>query len=138
MARRLRDVPVASRVACPVTCALVSWAPVPTAPADLQVITTCRDRTGAPVASDSTLLFLRSLGPEGFAGGPAAYLDANRPSAAAYTPAGGAATVTAERSSAVTCQLSSIATATPQTIGVRCFTPAGAAADSRFTLAYTK
>ena len=51
-------------------------------------------------------------------------------------PAGGTAQVTAVGPSDVMCQLSSVATSLPQRVGVRCFTPNGTSADSKFYLSY--
>ena len=54
-------------------------------------------------------------------------------------PKGGAASVTAVGTGKSRCQLTGIRTdATPQKIGVACFTPAGNPVDSEFTLSYTK
>ncbi|MFN8619563.1 MAG: hypothetical protein U0869_02295 [Chloroflexota bacterium] len=52
-------------------------------------------------------------------------------------PAGGAAIVTPTGTGKAHCQLSSLGTVVPMKAIVRCFTPAGAAVDSPFSLSYT-
>jgi len=54
---------------------------------NMHVKITCRDLDGDPSDASVDLLFLRKLGPEGFGGGPAAYLWAsNKNASAPYRP----------------------------------------------------
>jgi hypothetical protein len=54
-------------------------------------------------------------------------------------PAGGAALASGFGPTAARCQISSIRTSgTPQKVGVRCFRPSGAPADTQFELSYLK
>lgn len=68
----------------PGTCTVVSWGP---AGSDLRVNVRCRNLAGTLANGFFNVTFLRKLGPEGFGGGPAAYLRANRKDAStAYQP----------------------------------------------------
>jgi hypothetical protein len=67
------------------SCRVVDWDD----PGDELVIrVTCRGATGVPSDETFTVLHLWRLGPEGTGGGPAAYLWADQPTAASYTPPG--------------------------------------------------
>lgn len=57
------------------SCKVASWI---STPADLHVEIVCRDAAGALQDARHAVLFLRKLGPEGYGGGPAAYLLADR------------------------------------------------------------
>jgi hypothetical protein len=66
------------------SCKVVSWR---STPADMEVDVACRDAAGALIDASHNVLFLRKLGPEGYGGGPAAYLWADRlKQAAPYQP----------------------------------------------------
>lgn len=65
------------------TCRVVSWSGAP----DLVVRVQCRTATGTPIRDFHHVLFMRNVGPEGFGGGPSAYLLADRPTARSYKPA---------------------------------------------------
>jgi hypothetical protein len=68
----------------PSACTTASWV---RSGSSLKVDVRCRTLAGAAVDSKFDLQFLRQLGPEGFGGGPAAYLRASQKSrTTAYTP----------------------------------------------------
>lgn len=68
----------------PTVCTTASWV---RSGSNLKVEVRCRTLSGAAVDSKFDLLFLRQLGPEGFGGGPAAYLRASRKTqTTGYTP----------------------------------------------------
>jgi hypothetical protein len=68
----------------PTVCTTASWV---RSGASLKVDVRCRTLAGTAVDSKFDLLFLRQLGPEGFGGGPAAYLRTSRKSqTTAYGP----------------------------------------------------
>jgi hypothetical protein len=65
------------------TCRAVSWSGTVL---DETVTVACNKPAGTPVDAQFDLLFLHRLGPEGWGGGPSAYLLANKPNATSYTP----------------------------------------------------
>lgn len=68
----------------PSACTTASWV---RSGSSLKVDVRCRTLAGVGVDSKFDLLFLRQLGPEGFGGGPAAYVRASRKTqTTAYTP----------------------------------------------------
>jgi len=148
-------------------CRAGSWTDVA---AGLQVGIRCYDAAGALTDAEFRMTYMNGLGMKGFGGTSVAYLLADKPKLASYTPSatyrfsteggtpnvkhigkgyyrvtlpnfevGGAAVVTATGDGKQLCQLGALpTTGSPKKVDVRCFTPAGAAANSPFALSFVQ
>jgi hypothetical protein len=147
-------------------CRILSWT---TGVSATTVEVRCYSPVDASLSDQSFIvMYTRHVGLTGAPGRKAAYVYANKPTTASYTPptayryttgstpkvkrtatgkynvvlpglpAGGAAAVTAVGAGTSRCQLTSIAGKVGQTVGVACFSPTGTPVDAEFMLSYTK